>query len=285
MYEEWLTTLTIAPNTLKTRKSIWKNHVEPRWGSHHIGDIRRDAVRAWPSQMESAGVGSATIHQATTILRMICEYALDSRRIASNPVHKLKLRKPQANRHKYLTAQQVAALVSEVETGSTMVRFLAFTGLRFGEMAALRLCDVDLFRREVHVTKSKTRTTRDVPIPRFLVEDLSVLMIGKSHEDLVFTNAAGGAVDNDNYRKRVFSPAVRRLAACDPSFPSGLTLHDLRHTAASLAISTGANVLAVQRMLGHESASMTLDVYAALFDKDVHAVADAFDALVQKDGS
>jgi integrase len=57
-----------------------------------------------------------------------------------------------------------------------------------------------------------------------------------------------------------------------------ITPHSLRHTAASLAISAGATVLAVQRMLGHASAAMTLDVYSDLFDDDLDAVADALDA-------
>jgi len=61
-----------------------------------------------------------------------------------------------------------------------------------------------------------------------------------------------------------------------------MTVHDLRHTAASLAISAGANVKAVQRMLGHASAAMTLDVYADLFDDDLDAVANALDAAFQR---
>lgn len=56
-----------------------------------------------------------------------------------------------------------------------------------------------------------------------------------------------------------------------------VTPHDLRHTAASLAISAGANVKAVQRMLGHASAAMTLDTYAELFEDDLDAVASALD--------
>jgi integrase len=60
----------------------------------------------------------------------------------------------------------------------------------------------------------------------------------------------------------------------DDTFPR-VTIHDLRHTAASLAISAGANVKAVQRMLGHASAAMTLDVYADLFDDDLDGVAHA----------
>lgn len=70
--------------------------------------------------------------------------------------------------------------------------------------------------------------------------------------------------------------ALTRARKVDPKFPR-LTLHDLRHTAASLAVSAGANVKALQRMLGHPSAAMTLDVYADLFDDDLDSVAAALD--------
>lgn len=71
-----------------------------------------------------------------------------------------------------------------------------------------------------------------------------------------------------------FAAAVRRAQKIDPEFPR-ISPHDLRHTAASLAISAGANVKAVQRMLGHASAAMTLDTYADLFDDDLDYVAEA----------
>ena len=61
-----------------------------------------------------------------------------------------------------------------------------------------------------------------------------------------------------------------------------VTPHDLRHTAASFAVSAGANVKAVQRMLGHSSASMTLDVYAELFDDDLDGVAIALNDVVSR---
>ncbi len=70
--------------------------------------------------------------------------------------------------------------------------------------------------------------------------------------------------------------SIGRAQAIDPGFPTP-TIHDLRHTAASLAVSAGANVKAVQRMLGHASAAMTLDVYADLFDEDLDAVSAALD--------
>jgi integrase len=73
-----------------------------------------------------------------------------------------------------------------------------------------------------------------------------------------------------------FTVAVRATQADDPTFPR-VTPHDLRYTAASLAVQTGAHVKAVQNMLGHASAAMTLDVYADLFDDDLDVVADALD--------
>ena len=66
----------------------------------------------------------------------------------------------------------------------------------------------------------------------------------------------------------------------DEIFPT-ITPHDLRHTATSLAVSAHANVKAVQRMLGHAKASMTLDIYADLFDEDLDGVPDRLEAAIQ----
>ena len=88
----------------------------------------------------------------------------------------------------------------------------------------------------------------------------------------MFTAPDGGVLLLRNFRRRVFDPAAR-AAGLD-----GLTPHELRHTAASLAVASGANVKAVQRMLGHASAAMTLDVYSGLFDDDLDALADRLDA-------
>ena len=81
---------------------------------------------------------------------------------------------------------------------------------------------------------------------------------------------------NTNFRPRFFDPAAEKVGLL------GLTPHELRHTAASLAIAAGANVKAVQLMLGHASAAMTLDIYAGLFADDLDAVADRLDRAFVK---
>jgi integrase len=115
---------------------------------------------------------------------------------------------------------------------------------------------------------SKIRSPIDVvPFPTFLMLGLRLARAGKSPDDLVFRKRTGHhrlPQSQDGW----FAAAVKRARREDPNFPK-ISPHDLRHTAASLAISAGANVKAVQRMLGHASASMTLDTYADLFDDDL----------------
>jgi len=118
-----------------------------------------------------------------------------------------------------------------------------------------------------------------VPFPASLADELAALMVGKGRDALVFTTTRGDVLRVSNYRKRFFAPAVAACQKADESFPT-ITPHDLRHTSASLAVSAGANVKAVQRMLGHAKASVTLDVYADLFDDDLDGVADRLDAAI-----
>jgi integrase len=113
----------------------------------------------------------------------------------------------------------------------------------------------------------KNHQRRSVPIPRFLVDELAAHVAGKRRDDLVITAPNGGPLRNTNFRPRIFEPAAASVGL------AGITPHDLRHTAASLAVAAGANVKAVQRMLGPASAAMTLDVYAGLFGDDLDAVA------------
>ena len=152
-------------------------------------------------------------------------------------------------------------------------------------MAALRVRRVDFLRKRLTVAESatevggtveygtpKTHQQRTVPIPGVLVEPLSRRCQGKGRDDLVLTSPGGAVLRSGNFRRRFFDPAAKAAGLED------LSPHDLRHTAASLLVASGANVKAVQRMLGHASAAMTLDVYSGLFDDDLGALAERMDA-------
>jgi integrase len=156
-------------------------------------------------------------------------------------------------------------------------------------MAALRVHTIDLMRRRIAVEQAvteidggvlvwdspKTHERRSVPFPAALTDDLAVHLAGKPADALVFTTVTGKPLRNSNARAAWFD------AAAQAADLAGLTPHELRHTAASLAVSAAANVKAVQRMLGHASAAMTLDTYADLFDDDLDAVADRLDQVLR----
>jgi integrase len=94
---------------------------------------------------------------------------------------------------------------------------------------------------------TKNHATRSVAVPRSVVDSLAAQVAGKGPDDFVFSAPRGGVLLLRNFRRQVFDPAVRASGLGE------LTPHELRYTAASLAISAGANVKAVQRMLAHKS--------------------------------
>lgn len=300
MHAQWLGTFGhLKATTLAARESAWATHVRDMWETKAVGEVQTSAIRAWVNELASQGSSAATIETALGVLRMVLGLAVEDRRIARNPCDGVKAPPREHSRRAYLTHQQVDELAAAMARDGLVVRFLAYTGLRYGEMAALTVADFDMLRRRVQVRRSvtevkgklvwstpKNHERRSVPFPRFLSEDLARRMAGKGREDLVFSAPGGGVLRIATFRTRVFNSAVAKLRGIDDDgnpttdWPRP-TMHDLRHTAASLAISAGANVKAVQTMLGHKSAALTLDTYADLFPDDLEAVADALDAAVQ----
>jgi len=170
-----------------------------------------------------------------------------------------------------------------------MVLFLAYAGLRWGEMAALRVGRIDFLRRRALVAESVTpvkgvmtwgetkgHERREVPIPRFLLEDLAQHVAGKATEALVFAGMRGAALRYPVFQRGALNQACEQIGI------PRITPHELRHTAASLAIASGADIKVVQQMLGHKTATMTLDQYGHLFGDRLDVVADAMDAARAK---
>ncbi len=274
----------LKPSSMHALHSAWRTHVGPRWASVRLDAVRYSDVRAWVTEIATQRKATTTI-RAYGLLAAVLDVAVRDRRLADNPARGVKLPKKVAKRRVYLTHQQVDLLARQA-IHPALVYFLAYTGLRWGEATGLRVADVNLTRRRVNVQENavmvngtihtgtpKTHAARSVPFPHFLDELIRDQLRRKRPEHLLF----GDGLQPQrlpNSRDGWFAAAVRRTMHIDPTFPR-ITPHDLRHTAASLAISAGANVKAVQRMLGHASAAMTLDTYADLFDDDLDYVAEA----------
>jgi integrase len=125
---------------------------------------------------------------------------------------------------------------------------------------------------QVVVGTLKGNKDRAVVLPEFVIDAIAVTAVGRGRDELLWPAASGGYLRPPGPRSWLDN-AVKHCQAADPTFPH-VTAHALRHTAASLAIHAGANPLVVQRMRGHASAAMTLDVYADLFESDLAAVAE-----------
>lgn len=175
-----------------------------------------------------------------------------------------------------LTREQLAGFLRVVHPKHrTLFRFLASTGLRVSEVAALQWQHVrldggkphvrvrrQLYRGRLQPPKSR-HGRRDVPLDHRLVVELRTRR-GETDwardEDLVFANEAGGPIDKDNLRRRRLRPAAEEIGAPWAAF------HTFRHTCASLLFERGASVVQVQRWLGHHSAAFTLSTYVHWLD-------------------
>ncbi|MEO6885780.1 MAG: site-specific integrase, partial [Jatrophihabitantaceae bacterium] len=255
------------------------------WGDAQLSGVTHEGVAAWVAGLERLGLSASSIRQTHRVFSLLLGLAVRDGRLARNPATGVPLPRAVRAEQVHLTHGQVDALANAAGEYRLAVLFLAYTGVRFGEMAALRVRGLDLMRRRAAITESvtevrgravfstpKTHQSRSVPIPRFLVDDLAAHVAGKGADDFVFSAPRGGVLRIRNFRRAGFEPAVRAAEL------GHLTPHALRHTAASLAIAAGANVKVVQTMLGHKSATMTLDLYGHLFADQLDEVADALDA-------
>jgi integrase len=190
-----------------------------------------------------------------------------------------------SKRRVYLSADDVTALADKSGEHRVLVLVLAYCGLRWGEAIGLRVRDVQFLRRRISVSSNavqigsrhvvgptKGREDRSVPVAEFVLNELSTQCKGKTPDALVLGGRHGGYLQ----RPKSSNGWLRR--AVEAAGVQTITPHDLRHTCASLAVSAGVNVLALARMLGHKDASVTLRVYADLFDPDLDVVAASLHA-------
>ncbi len=284
--DAWLSSQAhLKPSSLAVIEVAWRIHEQPTWGRRVLGEIRHSEVQAWVTELSSRKSATVAI-RAYGVLAGIIDVVVKDRRLPSNPAHGAR---KAGKERRYLTHEQVQLLADESRANGTFILFLAYTGLRWGEAVGLRVRSVNMLRRRVLVQANavnvcgtiipgtpKSHEARSVPFPAFLAEPLAKLCDGNSRDELLFgdcTNYLSTPTPKDGWSFGARRPA----ATTDSLFPARLTPHDLRHTATSLAISAGANFKAVQPMLGHASAAMTLDTYADLFDNDLAAVASALD--------
>jgi len=259
----------------------------PAWGRRMAADVTRHEVASWLANMQvqqHGGVGVRPTHMAPAstraktlwCLRGAFDIGVEIGAVDVNPTLGIKPGRQVRRDVSFVEVGTVRALAEAVGRfrqphNSAMIWFMATTGARIGEVCALTVGDVDVKRGRVRVREAKNGRARDVPVPASV---MGMLDLGRPKGDPLFANSAGRRFDQSSWRNQVFNPAKREIGCPE------LTPHMLRHTAASWAIAAGADVKAVQEMLGHRSAAMTLDVYGHLWARGLDGVSARVDRFI-----
>ncbi|MEV6207025.1 tyrosine-type recombinase/integrase [Kitasatospora sp. NPDC051914] len=307
----------LKARTIDGQRAILRNHIAPALGQRRIGSLRARDVEKWVAKLAEK-LSPGTVRVIYNVLNKAAKYAIRHEWLVVNPCSGVALPKDRSevvdDRH-FLTPLQVAALAEALsekqEWFGLLVRMAAFTGLRAGELAALRVGDVNLLRGEVQVRRTVRRgkgewlytspkskkSVRDVPLPGALRAELEAWLAAHPNRHdpdarlwpgLRSAGRNGAATDWDrvldmnNWCGRYFRPLVRSGVA---GLPTGLRWHDLRHTYASImAAAPGITVYDISKWLGHSSISVTEKVYIHLFRTDYSDKMSAVDAFLSGAG-
>ncbi|HVV38671.1 MAG TPA: site-specific integrase [Acidimicrobiales bacterium] len=284
--DRWLATKAprLAPATEDLYRYLLRRHVVPRFGKTDVGRITPAAVQAWLADLHATDLSPNTVAKAYRVLSGVMEGAVDAGLIARSPC---TFKGAGTERHAEMsvaTPDEVAALAAAVgPRWEALVLTAAYSGLRWGELAGLRRCDVDLetntltVRRklgEVNGTLSfsppKTAAgKRTIGIPSFVADSLAAHIDNyalRGPDGLVFPSTDGEPLRRSNFRRRVWEPATKAVGV------SGLRFHDLRHTAATLAAASGTSLKALMARIGHASADAALRYQHVIDGQDADIV-------------
>jgi integrase len=304
--DAWLGTKTqLAPRTRQRYEEILRVHLLPPFASRRIADISEDDVLRLIVETEAAGSSAGTARKALVVLSGVFDHAVRRGMISANPVKRLQRgERPAVERRemRILDREGIGRLLTAADDRyQPLLATALFTGLRLGELLGLTWADVDLSvghlkvrkqldRRGDRVRPKTERAIREVELMPALARTLRMLKerqfaLGHaSASDFVFCTATGTPLHYRNVVRRGLDVAVNRTGLGNEP---RLRFHDLRHTFASLLIAEGLGVVFVSRQLGHASTSVTLDVYAHLFDRESHgrraraALEDSFGKILE----
>ncbi|HUZ43842.1 MAG TPA: site-specific integrase [Acidimicrobiales bacterium] len=277
LVEEWLATAVhLKPKTRLGYESILPNRILPRFGAVPVASINQLEVRRFVAGLVQAGAEPGTVRNTFNVLRLVFGLAVGAGAIRVNPCDGVRMPRSVHQEMLFLTPAELLRLADAIRAQyRTLVLFAGYTGLRAGEIGALRAGRIDLGRGTAEVRESlaevngrlvfgptKTYANRTVRLPRFLCEEMAVHLSGRCHQPdaLVFTSPAGAALRHNLFYVRHFKPAVA-AAGLSPR----LRFHDLRHSCAAILIAQGAHPRAIMERLGHSTIQVTLDRYGHLF--------------------
>lgn len=260
------------PSALRSYERAMRLRVLPEFGDVRLAEVHRPDLQEFADGLLAGGLNPSTIQVTLLPLRAIFRRALSRGELAANPCNGLQLPAVRGKRERYATPAEAEKLIAALPAGDRAIWATAmYGGLRCGELQALRAEDVDVAAGVIRVEygwdwrdgeiKLKTNAgRRKVPISAALRDFLAERLAssGRSGADRLFGIASGASP---------FDPQKLRGRADKAWVKAGLeriTLHECRHTFASLMIAAGVNAKALQTFMGHANVSITYDRYGHL---------------------
>mgnify|MGYP001989545100 CR=1 FL=1 len=263
----------IAPGTQRAYHYAWRLRVAPSFGHRAISSISTlDVEEAFASWSGS----ESTRADALGALSALCRVAIKGGFIAANPCIGVDRRRAQAPdvAGRALTLAEYSRLLEVLPPSGPYRRFvlaMIYTGCRLGEVAGLRVSDIDWTSRTLRLTRTaspgvrgelvvgptKGRRSRSVPVVAQLEPILREAAAGKGEHEYLFTGPRGGFINSKNLSRALDWHAIRdQVKTFAPGEPP-LHWHDLRHTAAVFLFDAGLPAPDVQAILGHSSLLVT----------------------------
>jgi len=275
--------------TLARDRSVYGAHIEPQLGAMPLAAITPLDLRRFVEDLATR-FAPASVRTYYGVLRAILNAAVDVDLIVASPCRRIRLPTDPPVEKRRLSPIEITLLAQEMPNQYRPMVYLAgVLGLRWQEIAGLRVSRVDLLHGTIRIVEAvaeaggvvymadvkSARSRRMLDLPPFLramlAEHMNKLSLGP--DDLLFRSPTGGPLRPANYRNRIWNPAVRRSGL------DGLTFHGLRHSAAGLMREVGAQEHVVQTRLGHGSPRVTSEVYGWITPATSEAVTRGLEML------
>lgn len=277
------------------RRDIRK-HILPGVGSIRAGQLTRAQVREWVNAMEDDDVSPKSIANYHGLLSSIMNTAIEEGVRTDNPCKGMRLpvRNRAGDKQKFMEPEEYKAILAEIpDRWKPLVETLAGTGARWGEITALSVRDVvqddvpyinidKAWKRDdnnrYYIDRPKTyRSLREVTIDAGLAATLAKLGEGRDPDDLLFTAVEGGPVTYHGFYRDVWGPTMRRITKARNRRRK---IHDLRHSHGSWLAGNGIDLPTIQRRMGHESITTTINTYGHISQRTQRAAADTLGRLL-----
>jgi integrase len=286
---------TYKPSVIRGYELALDDVILHEFGALKLGELRRGDVRRLVERLQGRDLSPSRIRNVLMPLRVVYRRAVDLELVASSPLDRLPLPAVRGQRDRIVPAAEAAELVAALQPADRAPWALAFyAGLRLGELRAIAWPDLDLTSGELHVRRSWCNVSRRMVAPKSRHGERSVPIAGGlkaillEHRlltrrldcELVVASRNGTPIETKTIMRRAAKTWVADREAAELEPLAGITLHEARHTYASLMIAAGVGAKELSEFMGHSSITVTIDRYGHLFPGSRQQAARMLDAYL-----